>query len=83
MFRVEELHGANGTGPDESSRTAFRPLALRPRDAARALGIGQRKLWELTDAGAIPHLRFGRAVAYSVAALEKWLADESAKAVRP
>lgn len=49
-------------------------LALRPRDAARALGIGTRLLWELTNRGEIPHLKLGRATLYPVAELERWLA---------
>jgi len=60
------------------------PLALRPRDAAKALGIGQRKLWELTQPrGPIPCARVGVAVVYPVALLEAWLAEEAAKGVRP
>lgn len=50
-------------------------LALRPPEAARALGIGVRKLWELTNCGEIPHIKEGRAVLYPVAALEEWLAS--------
>ena len=48
-------------------------LALRPREAAKALGIGERLLWSLTNQGQIPHLRLGRAIVYPVSALEKWL----------
>lgn len=51
-------------------------LALRPRQAAQALGIGERKLWELTQAGEIPHARLGKAVIYPVSALERWLSDQ-------
>lgn len=54
-------------------------LALRPKDAAQALGIGQRLLWTLTNEGAIPHVRIGRAVLYPVPALEQWLADRAMK----
>lgn len=53
------------------------PLALRPREAAAALGIGRRKLWELTNRGLIPHLRIGRAVVYPRAQLEEWLAERA------
>ena len=49
-------------------------LALRPKEAARALGIGERLLWSLTNRGLIPHMRLGKAVVYPVAALETWLA---------
>ena len=48
-------------------------LALRPREAAAALGIGVRKLWELTNRGEIPCVRCGRAVIYPVGELERWL----------
>ena len=39
-------------------------LALRPREAALALGIGARLLWSLTNRGEVPHVRLGRAVIY-------------------
>jgi len=53
------------------------PLALRARDAAKCLGISARKLWSLTNAGKIPHVRIGRAITYPVAALEKWLSTSA------
>ena len=52
-------------------------LALRPRDAAVALGIGTRKLWSLTNAGQIPHLRIGRTIVYPVEQLRDWLAGQA------
>lgn len=58
------------------------PLALRSKEAARALHISERKLWEMTNRGQIPHLRVGRVLLYPIAAIEKWLADESVKGVR-
>jgi excisionase family DNA binding protein len=52
-------------------------LALRPKDAARALSISERHLWQLTHDGAIPCTRIGsgkrKTVLYSKAALEDWL----------
>ena len=59
-------------------------LALRPREAAKALGIGARKLWEITAdrTSGIPHVRFGKAVLYPVDDLRTWLA-ERAKGGRP
>ena len=51
-------------------------LALRPKEAARALGIGERLLWSKTTSGEIPHLRIGKAVVYPVAALQEWLLQE-------
>jgi hypothetical protein len=48
-------------------------LALRPREAARALGIGERLLWSMTNQKLIPHLKIGRAVVYPVDGLKRWL----------
>lgn len=53
------------------------PLALRPKDAARVLGIGQRKLWELTKAGEIPHVKIGTATLYPVEELRAWLSEQA------
>lgn len=52
-------------------------LALRRKEAARALGIGERKLWEMTADGTseIPHVRLGKAVLYPLDELRRWLAD--------
>jgi excisionase family DNA binding protein len=57
------------------------PLALRPRAAAKALGISPRLLWQLTKDGHIPCVRVGagkrRTVLYPVAELERWLARQA------
>ncbi len=52
-------------------------LALRPREAARALGIGQRLLWSKTNSGEIPCVRIGRTVVYPVDLLRDWLAAQA------
>lgn len=57
-------------------------LAMRPKDAAKALGIGTRLLWSLTNQGLIPHVRLGRAVIYPVELLQGWLAEQAAGAKR-
>ncbi len=57
-------------------------LALRPKEAAKALGIGERLLWSMTNQGLIPHLRLGKAIVYPVAELERWLAERAAKGAR-
>ncbi len=56
-------------------------LALRPKDAARALGIRERKMWEITAdrTSGIPHVRFGKAILYPVRELQDWLAQRAAK----
>jgi excisionase family DNA binding protein len=57
------------------------PLALRPRDAAKALGISPRLLWQLTKDGHIPCVRVGsgtrKTVLYPVAQLTAWLAQQA------
>jgi len=51
-------------------------LLITARDAAKALAIGQRKLWELTNRQEIPHVRIGRAVRYDPRDLEQWIATQ-------
>ena len=55
---------------------AVRSLLITARDAAKALSIGQRKLWELTNRREIPHVRIGRAVRYDPRDLEQWIATQ-------
>ncbi len=57
-------------------------LALRPKDAAKALGIGERLLWSKTNCGEIPHVRIGRAVVYPVDVLREYLAEQAKGARR-
>jgi excisionase family DNA binding protein len=60
------------------------PLALRPREAAKALGISARHLWQLTKDGYIPCVRVGsgtrKTVLYPVAELQAWLASQASQA---
>jgi excisionase family DNA binding protein len=51
-------------------------LLLTPREAAAALAIGQRKLWELTNRGLILAVRIGRAVRYDPADLAAFVARQ-------
>ncbi|HUY88703.1 MAG TPA: helix-turn-helix domain-containing protein [Pirellulales bacterium] len=59
-------------------------LALRPREAAKALGISPRLLWQLTHDGEIPCVRVGsgkrRTVLYPVADLQAWLSRRAGTA---
>ena len=49
-------------------------LLLTPPEAARALGICERTLWQLTRDGVIDSVRVGtRSIRYSVTTLEKWI----------
>lgn len=58
-------------------REAEPPLALRPKDAAKVLGISPRLLWSLTNRCEIPHVRLGRTVLYPVDELRRWLSEQS------
>lgn len=66
------------------STASSHPLALRPRDAAKALGISARHLWQLTKDNVIPCVRVGdgkrKTVLYPVAVLQAWLAEQTAPA---
>lgn len=52
------------------------PLVFKSKEAARALGICERKLWDLTDRGVVPHVRIGTSVRYPCDALRSWLATQ-------
>jgi len=56
------------------SQPTTAPLLLDAHEAARSLRLSERTLWARTKAGEIPHVRIGRRVLYSPAALERWLA---------
>ncbi len=65
-----------------ATQTIQLPLALRPREAANALGISARTLWGLTaPRGPIPCLRIGhgkrKTVLYSITVLQAWLGHQS------
>lgn len=53
-------------------------LAMRPREAATALGISERLLWDWTRAEGLPHIRIGNVVLYPVDGLKQWLTHRAA-----
>lgn len=57
------------------------PLALRPREAARALGVSESTLDRLTRAGEIPFVAAGRCRLYEVSVLKEWLSSRRTTAV--
>jgi excisionase family DNA binding protein len=79
------LRGERSAGAVTMIPTAVSsPLALRPREAAKALGISARHLWQLTKDGHIPCVRVGsgarKTVLYPVADLQAWLTRQAAAA---
>jgi hypothetical protein len=83
------LHPAPGHARESLERVAMptqtvEPMAMRPRDAAKALGISPRTLWGLTaPRGPIPCCRIGhgkrQSVLYPVAELQAWLTRQAAE----
>jgi excisionase family DNA binding protein len=55
-------------------------LALRPREAAAALGVSEKTLWLLTADGDVPHFRIGTCVLYPVRELREWLTKQAKSA---
>lgn len=67
---------------DNSEPAAVPRLSLKPREAAAALGVCERVLWELTKADEIPHVRIGKtgkSVLYPVDELRAWLSRKAAE----
>lgn len=54
-------------------RVSVEPLLLSVVDAARVLGVGRTKLYELIAAGDIEVVRIGRAVRVPIAALREFV----------
>ncbi len=71
MIGVEPAHASVETKPETPC------LAMRPREAAKALGISERLLWEWTDRGVVPHMRLGKAILYPVDTLREWLGKQA------
>ena len=59
-----------------SSRPAQDKLLITAPEAARTLSISERLLWSLTQQGKIRAIRLGRAVRYSVSALEEFVSQQ-------
>lgn len=53
-------------------------LALRHREAAKALGVSERTLRAWAKNGRVPYVRIGGRVLYPVEELQAWLRREAA-----
>jgi len=61
-------------------------LLLRPREAATALAVSPRTLWQLTQSGQLSCLRISgrgraRAIRYAISDLQDWIAKTKASQV--
>jgi excisionase family DNA binding protein len=63
----------------DGSTTPAVQILLSPREAARALSISPRLLWQLTHDGKIVATRLGRSVRYSVASLQALVAAHTSQ----
>ena len=61
--------------------TSAPAILMTPRQAAKALAISERTLWELTRRGAIPRLKIGASVRYDVKALQAFIDKKKGGAV--
>ncbi len=66
---------------DNSQAETPAKLLINSREAAKALGISERKLWSMTQASQIPVVRLGRSVRYSVRTLESWIEQQQSPAL--
>lgn len=74
--------GIENVKPSKASEPETPLLAMRSREAAKALGISERLLWEWTDKGVIPHIRIGKAIRYPVDSLRDWLRREAEQGIK-
>lgn len=65
--------GANPTNTTIKTEPETPCLSMRAREAAKAIGISERTLWQWTEDGYVPHIRRGKVVLYPVDALRDWL----------
>lgn len=54
------------------------PLLIRAEEAAKLLGLGRSKVFEMIAAGELPVVRIGRAVRVPRAQLEHWIEARTA-----
>ncbi len=58
------------------TETPVEPMLLSPRATAKALGICEKSVYNLTQAGELRAIKIGRAVRYDVADLRDWIASK-------
>lgn len=54
---------------------------MTPKEAASALRISPRKLWEMTRQGELPYVPMGRCVRYGVLDVEGWIAANTRRKI--
>lgn len=77
---TSELDGTQRTshgGSETVPRPAATKLLLAP-DVAKRLGMSTQRIYELVRQKRLPHVRVGRQIRFSSAALQKWIDDGGA-----
>ena len=69
--------GMNETNTTMKAEPRTPCLSMRAREAAKAIGISERTLWQWTEDGYVPHIRRGKVVLYPVEALRGWLQSQA------
>lgn len=71
--------------PTESlhTKTPSIVLALRAREAAKALGISPRLLATLVAQKRVPHVRVNKALIFPIRELQDWLTSQIGKEGKP
>ena len=64
----------------EAAGSGLPVMLVRPEDAARVLGVGRTKVYELMRSGALRSVRVGGLRRISVAALDEFVARLEAEA---
>tara|TARA_R110000787_G_scaffold11002_19_gene36643 strand:- start:5135 stop:5326 length:192 start_codon:yes stop_codon:yes gene_type:complete len=54
-----------------------RPIAISPGEAARLVGLGRTKLYEVMGAGELPFVKIGTRRLIRMADLEAWIEKQS------
>lgn len=65
-----------GLRPAASASPSSEPVLLRPREAARLLGIGRSKLFVMIARGELPVVRIGRCVRLPRQQLKHWIEQQ-------
>ena len=61
--------------PVVTSAKSIAPLSVGLKDAAKLIGISDRKLWEMADQGEVPSVKLGGRLVFRVATLDAWLQE--------
>lgn len=52
-------------------------LLLKPEEAGQRLSVGRSKIYALIASGAVPSVKVGHSVRVPVAALERWIEQQT------